>query len=248
MTDTWTAPSVDRPSGPNVAPERRAAEDLLEYHRATLLWKCAGLTGDQLATRAVPPSTMSLLGLVRHMADVERSWFRRRVAGEQIDHLFSSDASPDGDFDDVDPAAAEADFATYGPRSRPPARSRPRTTSTTRFVSRHGDGTEETIDVRALGAAHDRGVRPAQRPRRPAARGHRRLDRRLTGRLGRGWSGRRRLSRQRCAGDQPGLTPPPDDEGDQPGEQERVERPPQPDQPGVGARAPAGPAARSRPG
>ena len=150
MTDTWTAPSVDRPGGPNVAPERRAAEDLLEYHRATLLWKCAGLTGDQLATRAVPPSTMSLLGLVRHMADVERSWFRRRVAGEPIDHLFSSDASPDGDFDDVDPAAAEADFATYRAEVEIARAIQAAHDFDDTFVSRHGDGTEETIDVRAL--------------------------------------------------------------------------------------------------
>ena len=53
MTESrWTAPVVDRPSGPNVAPERQAAEEtLLDYHRATLLWKCAGLTAEQLATR-----------------------------------------------------------------------------------------------------------------------------------------------------------------------------------------------------
>jgi uncharacterized damage-inducible protein DinB len=147
---TWTAPAVDRPSGPNVAGEREAAEGLLEYHRATLLSKCAGLTGDQLATRAVPPSTMSLLGLVRHLTDVERVWFRRRVAGDQIDAVYWSDASPDGDFDDIDPARVEADFAAYraevdAARVVLAARDYDDT-----FVSRHGDGTEETIDVRAL--------------------------------------------------------------------------------------------------
>jgi uncharacterized damage-inducible protein DinB len=114
MTEsTWTAPAVDRPQGPNVAEERAAVEGLLEYHRATLLWKCAGLTGEQLKTRAVPPSTMSLLGLVRHMADVERVWFRRRIAGEDIPALYWGDASPDGDFDEVADADAAADFATY---------------------------------------------------------------------------------------------------------------------------------------
>jgi uncharacterized damage-inducible protein DinB len=133
-----------------VAGERVAAEGLLDYHRATLLAKCAGLTGEQLATRAVPPSTMSLLGLVRHMTDVERVWFRRRVAGQEIGAVYWSDASPDGDFDDLDPASAEADFAAYqaevdAARAVLAARDYDDT-----FVSRHSDGTEETIDVRAL--------------------------------------------------------------------------------------------------
>ena len=48
----------------------------LDWHRATLLYKCAGLTGEQLARRTVPPSGLSLLGLVRHMTKVERTWFR----------------------------------------------------------------------------------------------------------------------------------------------------------------------------
>ncbi|HYJ77156.1 MAG TPA: DUF664 domain-containing protein, partial [Actinomycetes bacterium] len=66
----WTAPEVERPGGASIAPERQAVEELLEYHRATLLWKCGGLNGEQLARRACPPSTLSLLGLVRHMAEV----------------------------------------------------------------------------------------------------------------------------------------------------------------------------------
>ena len=55
----------------------------LDYHRATLLWKCAGLSNGQLRERSVPPSTMSLLGLVRHMADVERRWFDRVLLGAE---------------------------------------------------------------------------------------------------------------------------------------------------------------------
>jgi uncharacterized damage-inducible protein DinB len=151
MTEsTWTAPAVDRPQGPNVAEERAAVEGLLEYHRATLLWKCAGLTGEQLKTRAVPPSTMSPLGLVRHMADVERVWFRRRIAGEEIPALYWSDASPDGDFDEVADADAAADFATYQAEVEAA-----RAVMTGRgyddtFVNRHRDGTEEVIDLRAL--------------------------------------------------------------------------------------------------
>jgi uncharacterized damage-inducible protein DinB len=147
---TWSAPAVDRPSSPNVAGEREAAEGLLDYHRATLLWKCAGLTGDQLAARAVPPSTMSLLGLVRHMADVERVWFRRRVAGEQIEGLYWSDASPDGDFDLVDATAAEADFAVYAAEVELARTVQASHDFDDTFVVRRGDGTEETVDVRAL--------------------------------------------------------------------------------------------------
>ena len=147
---SWTAPLVDRPQGPNIAPERVAMETLLDHHRATLLWKCGGLTGEQLAARTVPTSTMSLLGLVRHLSDVERSWFRRRIAGEAIDALYWSDASPDGDFDDLDPAGAEADFATFAAEveaARAVLASRDYDDT---FVVHHSDGSEETIDVRTL--------------------------------------------------------------------------------------------------
>ena len=147
---TWTAPAVDRPDGPNVASEREAAEGLLEYHRATLLWKCAGLTGEQLATRAVPPSKMSLLGLVRHMAAVERSWFRRRVAGEPVEQLHWSDASPDGDFDDLDPAGAEADFALYAAEVEASRAVLAAHDYDDTFDFTHGNGVAETIDIRAL--------------------------------------------------------------------------------------------------
>jgi uncharacterized damage-inducible protein DinB len=113
MTKTWSAPAVDRTESPNIARERTAAETLLDYFRATLLWKCAGLSAEQLKQRPVPPSTLSLLGLVRHMAEVERVWFRARVGGEDLGPIFCPDAQPDGDFDDVEAADAEADFATY---------------------------------------------------------------------------------------------------------------------------------------
>ncbi len=91
-------------------------EGWLDFHRQTLLSKCSGLTAGQLRERAAPPSTLSLLGLVRHMAEVERGWFRRRVAGEpvaQAGFLYSSEADPDGDFDNVDTADPEQDFAVY---------------------------------------------------------------------------------------------------------------------------------------
>jgi uncharacterized damage-inducible protein DinB len=109
----WTAPPITRQSATLVAGERQMLEAWLDFHRQTLLGKCSGLTAEQLRQRSAPPSTLSLLGLVRHMADVERGWFRRRIAGEDIAFLYSSEADPDGEFDNVEGAGAEQDFAAY---------------------------------------------------------------------------------------------------------------------------------------
>ncbi|HUB37928.1 MAG TPA: DinB family protein [Streptosporangiaceae bacterium] len=111
---TWTAPEVTRTDPPRVADERTALQGWLDFHRATLRWKCSGLTGEQLVRRPVAPSTLSLLGLVRHMAEVERAWFLERF-GRQSDlaDLFCTDEYPDGDFDLTDAAKAEADIARY---------------------------------------------------------------------------------------------------------------------------------------
>ena len=110
---TWTAPGVDRQDKARTGDERAMLESMLEYHRATLLSKCAGLTADELKQHATDPSSMSLLGLIRHMTEVERGWFRRGAAGEDLDMFYCSEANPDGDFDDVGDADAEADFAAY---------------------------------------------------------------------------------------------------------------------------------------
>ena len=83
--------------GPATGDERGLLADFLAIQRATLELKCTGLH-DALAQRAVPPSTLSLLGLVRHLADVERRWFRRVLAGQEAPPLFSSPSDPDGDF------------------------------------------------------------------------------------------------------------------------------------------------------
>ncbi|MGZ4626703.1 MAG: DinB family protein [Kineosporiaceae bacterium] len=108
----WPAPHRTDP--PFRDPERPALEAWLDLHRATLLHKCAGLTPEQLATRSVPPSSLSLLGLVRHLTEVERSWFRRRLDRQAaLPYLYCSDGNPDGDFDDVDPARADEDRAAY---------------------------------------------------------------------------------------------------------------------------------------
>jgi uncharacterized damage-inducible protein DinB len=94
--------------------ERAMLEAWLEYHRATLGWKCDGLSAEQLRERAVPPSTMSLLGLVRHMAEVERNWFRRVLGREDAPPLYYHPKdNPDGDFDDVDTADVAEAFGTW---------------------------------------------------------------------------------------------------------------------------------------
>ena len=87
--------------------------DWLDWHRATLLRKCAGLDGTQLAQRAVPPSNLSLLGLVRHMSDCERGWVRQTFRGEQIPDLYYRADAPDTDIEGADPAGAEEDFEIY---------------------------------------------------------------------------------------------------------------------------------------
>jgi uncharacterized damage-inducible protein DinB len=96
-----------------VAGEREMLEAWLEWHRDTLARKCDGLSAEQLRERAVPPSTISLLGLVRHMAEVERAWFQRRIARLDVPRLYSSGDDPDGDFDHVDGADVDEAFESW---------------------------------------------------------------------------------------------------------------------------------------
>ncbi|MEW1723466.1 DinB family protein [Streptomyces sp. NPDC093109] len=81
-----------------VAGEREMLESWLDYHRETLALKCAGLAEKQLKEASVPPSGLTLIGLVRHMAEVERSWFRRTLADEQAGPIYYTDDDVDGDF------------------------------------------------------------------------------------------------------------------------------------------------------
>ncbi|MFI6980952.1 DinB family protein [Embleya sp. NPDC050154] len=91
--------------GPTTGGEFGILTDILAAQRATLELKCSGL-GPELARRSVEPSTLSLLGIVRHLADVERRWFRRVLAGQDTPARFSSRADPDGDFDGAAPDSA----------------------------------------------------------------------------------------------------------------------------------------------
>jgi hypothetical protein len=107
---SWTAPQVTRGHPePLAGDEQTMLAGWLEWQRATLLRKCAGLTGEQLARRAVPPSDLSLLGLIRHLAKAERLWFRQRVAGEDLPRIYpAGEAYIHG----AEAAGAEADYAT----------------------------------------------------------------------------------------------------------------------------------------
>ncbi|OEV02546.1 DinB family protein [Streptomyces nanshensis] len=86
--------TTERTSPPLTGTERETLRAFLDFHRETLAVKCEGLSDEELRRAASPPSTLSLLGLVRHMAEVERAWFRRTIDGEDVP-LVWSDA---GDF------------------------------------------------------------------------------------------------------------------------------------------------------
>src|SRR4051812_42472942 len=112
-----------REDGPTLGDERATLVESLRRQRLTLEMKCEGLDAEAMARRSVEPSTMSLLGLVRHLAEVERATFRRLMAGQDAPRLFVSDDDRDGDFDGAvaDPRVvaeawaawrAEAEFAT----------------------------------------------------------------------------------------------------------------------------------------
>ena len=114
MTAAVLPAAPDRADPPFVAGERAMLESWLDFHRATLLHKCSGLDAAQLRSRSVPPSSLSLLGLARHMTDVERYWFRYVMLGEEVAPVYWDETGEDRDFDDVDTADATADLAAYG--------------------------------------------------------------------------------------------------------------------------------------
>ena len=119
----FVAPEDDpREGGPPLVDERTTLVEYLRGVRQTLEIKCAGLDAEAMARRSVAPSTLSLLGLVRHLAEMERISFRNVMAGQDAPRLYCSPTDRDGDFDGAvaDPEVvaqawaawrAEVDFA-----------------------------------------------------------------------------------------------------------------------------------------
>jgi hypothetical protein len=146
MTTSWTAPAVERADPDLIADERKALEQWLDFHRETLLMKCGGLTPEQLKARSVPPSGLSLLGLVRHMTEVERWWFRMHVGGEDLAFPYDPD-STGLDFTEVDGADAADNLEAYRAEIEA-ARAATTGKDLDLVVPSRGDHPERTRDVR----------------------------------------------------------------------------------------------------
>jgi uncharacterized damage-inducible protein DinB len=116
MSDMWTAPEEDPRSFGNPVGELATYREYLGNYRLTLQMKCDGLDAGQLARRSVPPSTLSLLGLVRHLAQVENHWFQRVLQGRTDGpRLYKREDDPDWDFNGstADPVVVSDAFATW---------------------------------------------------------------------------------------------------------------------------------------
>ncbi len=116
MSDMWTAPEDDPRTFSNPVGEKATYREYLANYRLTIEMKCDGLDAEQLARRSVPPSTLSLLGLVRHLAQVENHWFQR-VLQERTDapRLYKREDEQDWDFRGAtpDPTVVNEAFATW---------------------------------------------------------------------------------------------------------------------------------------
>lgn len=107
MTET-----LARPKLPRNGTEREILCSTLDWHRQTFELKCTGVPPERLSEKTVPPSALSLHGLVRHLAGTERWWFRTQFAGEDVAHLYSSEDEPDQDFVRLDGDVEDA-FAVW---------------------------------------------------------------------------------------------------------------------------------------
>ncbi|MCX5389350.1 DinB family protein [Streptomyces sp. NBC_00094] len=105
--------SVPRVDPSTTSGEREALEQWLDFHRATLARKCEGLDDAQLRTPSAAPSDLNLLGLVRHMTEVERGWFRNVLAGEEAPWFYSTDEDYDRDIHTTDEDTYEEAYANW---------------------------------------------------------------------------------------------------------------------------------------
>src|ERR1700688_798849 len=113
MTIIWPSNIPPRVLTDRLSGEKQALDEWVDFHRATLLMKCEGLTPEQLKTRSVEPSALTLLGLVRHMSDVERGWFRLHAGRQVLEFEYSTEADPDAYFLNLETADASADLAHF---------------------------------------------------------------------------------------------------------------------------------------
>lgn len=107
---------TERPMPPLNADERTSLESWLDFYRATVAVKCEGLADEQVRRAAVPPSPLTLLGLIQHLAEVERNWFRRVLTGADVPPIHPAPAGPeghDGGFEISDGSSFAAACATW---------------------------------------------------------------------------------------------------------------------------------------
>ena len=105
--------AIERTLPPSGTGERATLTAFLDFQRATLAVKCEGLTDAQLRERAVPPSSLSLLGLVRHMAEVEANWFRPLLGGEPMGGIWAPGLDVDVAFRDAATASVADAFGAW---------------------------------------------------------------------------------------------------------------------------------------
>ncbi len=165
----WVDPDEDPRNSDGVSPDGELAtlQDYLSDYRLTLRMKCEGLDAERLARRSVPPSTMSLLGLLRHLAEVERDWRNWITSDDPLPKLYGEG---DADFDGAVAEQTVVD-AAYADLAREQA-------ATDAMLAEHPNLGErlgkDGIAVQGVAGAQDRGVRQALRARRPVARMYRR--------------------------------------------------------------------------
>ena len=177
--DRFLEPGSDpREGSPRLGDEQATLTEFLRGQRLMLQLKCGGLNPEQLARQAVEPSTMSLLGLVRHMAEVERGWFRRRFAGHDVPRRYQTGGRPRRRLQRGGRRPVRGRRGVGGRsarRSSSPSSSPATTTSASPAATRRG----ANLAARAARAMIE-GVRPPQRARRRAPRAHRRTHRPVT--------------------------------------------------------------------
>lgn len=116
MSEWFVSPDEDPRTYANPQGELATYREYLTNYRLTIGLKCDGLDPEQLARRSVPPSTLSLLGLIRHLAAVENNWFQRILPEQEArPRIYAKDDDPDWDFNGAvaDQAVVDDAFATW---------------------------------------------------------------------------------------------------------------------------------------